>query len=152
MRIFDKKYIMITKDRYSKAFITMASSAIVSAYLFRNSKGNYAGISFIPFVLAGAYLANLFRQSAKLHMTNEQKNNLIIEYKGETDCGFKTIAVDKIDGIRINGKRYKFVNGSDMFLDKNNEPVGCGFGSFIMQTLGGGGFEPESIQNDKCWL
>ncbi|MFM7015023.1 MAG: hypothetical protein ACKOX3_01735 [Bacteroidota bacterium] len=142
---------MITKDRYSKAFITMASSAIVSAYLFRNSKGNYAGISFIPFVLAGAYLTYLFRQSAKLHLTNEQKNNLIIEYKGETDCGFRPIAVDKIDGIRINGKRYKFVNGSDMFLDEY-EPMACGFGSFIMQTLGGGGLEPKSIQNDKCWL
>ena len=117
MRIFDKKYIMITKDRYSKAFITMASSAIVSAYLFRNSKGNYAGISFIPFVLAGAYLANLFRQSAKLHMTNEQKNNLIIEYKGVTDCGFKTIAVDKIDGIRINNFSSKLLNVSKFLIE-----------------------------------
>lgn len=143
---------MITKDRYSKAFITMAGSAIVSAYLFRNSKENYAGISFIPFVLAGAYLIYLFRQSAKLHLTNEQKNNLIIEYKGKTDCGFKTIAVDKIDGIKINGKRYKFVNGSDEYLNKNNELMACGFGSFIMQMLGGGGLEPKSIQNDKSWL
>lgn len=143
---------MITKDCYSKVFITMAGSAIVSTYLFRNSKENYASISFIPFVLGGAYIAYLFRQLAKLHLTNEQKNNLIIEYKGETDSGFKTIAVDKIDGIRINGKRYKFVSGSDMFLDKNNEPIACGFGSLIMNTLGRGGLEPKSIQNDKCWL
>ena len=41
---------MFTKDRYSKTFLVMSGSALLSAYLYRNGKGNLAAAAFIPFI------------------------------------------------------------------------------------------------------
>jgi hypothetical protein len=37
-------------------------------------------------------------------------------------------------------------------MNEKDEVVTCGFGSSIMQFVGGGGPEPKSIQYDNCWL
>lgn len=141
---------MFTKDRYSKTFLVMSGSALLSAYLYRNGKGNLAAAAFIPFIFSSGYLAYLFSQPAKLHLSKEQKIRLNPEYKGENDCKFSRQEKTEVDGIKV--KRYKFVNGTDVCLNKKNEVVPCGFGSSIMQFVGGGGLEPKSIQSDNCWL
>ena len=143
---------MITKDRYSKTFLVMSGSALLSAYLYRNGKGNLAAAAFIPFIFSSGYLAYLFTQPAKLHLTKEQKKRIDPEYKGENDCKFSRFEKTEIDCIRVKGKRYKFVNGTDICMNENNEIVPCEFGSSIMQFVGGGGLEPKPIQSDNCWL
>jgi hypothetical protein len=85
-------------------------------------------------------------------LSNEQKKRLNPEYKGENDCKFSRLEKIEIDGIKVKGKRYKFVNGTDICLNEKEEVVPCGFGSSIMQCLGDGGPEPKSIQTDSCWL
>jgi hypothetical protein len=79
---------MFTKDRYSKTFLVMSGSVLLSAYLYRNGKGNLAAAAFIPFIFSSGYLAYLFTQPAKLHLSDEQKMQLNPEYKGENDCKF----------------------------------------------------------------
>lgn len=143
---------MFTKDRYSKTSLVMSGSALLSAYLYRNGKGNLAAAAFIPFIFSSGYLAYLFSQPAKLHLSEEQKIRLNTEYKGENDCKFSRQEKTEVDGIKVKGKRYKFVNGTDVCLNKKNEVVPCGFGSSIMQFVGGGGLKPKSIQSDNCWL
>ena len=143
---------MFTKDRYSKTFLVMSGSALLSAYLYRNGKGNLAAAAFIPFIFSSGYLAYLFSQPAKLHLSEEQKMRLNPEYKGENDCKFRRQEKTEVDGIKVKGKRYKFVNGTDVCLNEKDEVVPCGFGSSIMQFVGGGGLEPKSIQSDNCWL
>lgn len=143
---------MFTKDRYSKTSLVMSGSALLSAYLYRNGKGNLAAAAFIPFIFSSGYLAYLFSQPAKLHLSEEQKIRLNTEYKGENDCKFSRQEKTEVDGIKVKGKQYKFVNGTDVCLNKKNEVVPCGFGSSIMQFVGGGGLEPKSIQSDNCWL
>lgn len=130
----------------------MSGSALLSAYLYRNGKGNLAAAAFIPFIFSSGYLAYLFSQPAKLHLSEEQKIRLNTEYKGGNDCKFSRQEKTEVDGIKVKGKRYKFVNGTDVCLNKKNEVVPCGFGSSIMQFVGGGGLEPKSIQSDNCWL
>lgn len=143
---------MLTKDRYSKTFLVMSGSALLSAYLYRNGKENLAAAAFIPFIFSSGYLAYLFTQSAKLHLSDEQKMRLNPEYKGENDCTFSRQEKTEVDGIKVKGKRYKFVNGTDVCMNEKDEVVPCGFGSSIMQFVGGGGLEPKSIQYDNCWL
>ena len=143
---------MVTKDRYSKIFLVMSGSALLSAFFYKNGKGNIAAAAFIPFIFSSGYLAYLFTQPAKLHLSKEQKKRLNPEYKGENDCKFSRLEKIEIDGIKVNGKRYKFVNGTDICLNEKDEVVPCGLGSSIMQSLGGGGLEPKSIQTDNCWL
>ena len=143
---------MFIKDRYSKTFLVMSGSALLSAYLYRNGKGNLAAAAFIPFIFSSGYLAYLFTQPAKLHLSEEQKMRLNPEYKGESDCRFSRQEKTEVDGIKVKGKRYKFVNGTDVCLNEKDEVAPCGFGSSIMQFVGGDGLEPKSIQSDKCWL
>ena len=130
----------------------MSGSALLSALLYKNGKGNLAAAGFIPFILSSVYLAYLFTQSSKIHLSKEQKKRLNLEYKGERDCKFSRIEKIDIDGLRIKGKRYKLVNGTDIFLNEKDEVLPCGFGSSIMQSIGGGGLEPKSIKTDNCWL
>lgn len=130
----------------------MSGSALLSAYLYRNGKGNLASAAFIPFIFSSGYLAYLFTQPAKLHLSDEQKMRLNPEYKGENDCKFSRQVKTKVDGITVKGKRYKFVNGIDVCMNEKDEVVPCGFGSSIMQFVGGGGLEPKSIQSDNGWL
>ncbi len=143
---------MLIKDRYSTTFLVMSGSALLSAYLYRNGEGNLAAAAFIPFIFSSGYLAYLFTQSAKLHLSDEQKMRLNPEYKGENDCTFSRQEKTEVDGIKVKGKRYKFVNGTDVCMNEKDEVVPCGFGSSIMQFVGGGGLEPKSIQYDNCWL
>ena len=143
---------MFTKDRYSKTSLVMSGSALLSAYLYRNGKGNLAAAAFIPFIFSSGYLAYLFSQPAKLHLSEEQKIRLNTEYKGENDCKFSRQEKTEVDGIKVKGKRYKFVNGTDVCMNEKDEVVPCGFGTSIMQFVGGGGLEPKSIQSDNCWL
>ena len=143
---------MLTKDRYSKTFLVMLGSALLSAYLYRNGKGNLAAAVFIPFIFSSGYLAYLFTQPAILHLSDEQKMRLNHEYKGENDCKFSRQEKTEVDGIKVKGKRYKFVNGTDVCMNEKDEVVPCGFGSSIMQFVGDGGLEPKSIQYDNCWL
>ncbi len=143
---------MVTKDRYSKTFLVMSGSALLSAFFYKNGKGNLAAASFIPFIFSSGYLAYLFTQPAKLHLSKEQKKRLNPEYKGENDCKFSRLEKIEIDGIKVKGKRYKFVNGTDICLNEKDEVIPCGLGSSIMQSLGGGGLEVKSIQTDNCWL
>jgi len=136
---------MVTKDRYSKIFLVMSGSALLSAFFYKNEKGNIAAAAFIPFIFSSGYLAYLFTQPAKLHLSDEQKMRLNPEYKGENDCKFSRQEKTEVDGIKVKGKRYKFVNGTDVCMNEKDEVVPCGFGSSIMQFVGGGGLEPKSI-------
>ena len=46
---------MLTKDRYSKTFLVMLGSVLLSAYLYRNGKGNLAAAAIIPFIFSSGY-------------------------------------------------------------------------------------------------
>ena len=127
----------------------MSGSALLSAYLYRNGNGNLAAAAFIPFIFSSGYLAYLFTQSAKLHLNTEQKKRFDFEYKGESECKFSQFEKTETDGIKGKSKRYKFVNGTDICMNENDEIVPCGFGSSIMQFVGGGGLERKSIQSDN---
>ncbi len=140
---------MITKDRYSQAFLFLAASSALSIYLLRNNKESLA---ILPLFIGLIPFAYIFTQSAKLHLSDEQKNKLKAEYKGEDDCGFVNEYRTEVDGLRIKGKRYKFVNGTDICVNEQNEVIPCGIGSSIMQVIGGGGKEPSSIQKEACWI
>ena len=144
---------MITKDRYSQAFLSMSGSALLTAYFFRSGKNNLIPISGLFLVGSVVYTLYLMRKKspAILHLSEEQKKRLKAEYKGEDDCKFSTEYKSEVDGIKINGKRYKFVNGTDVCINEKDEVVPCGFGSSIMLFVGGGGKEPKSIQSDECW-
>ncbi|MCO5258669.1 MAG: hypothetical protein M9916_00820 [Crocinitomicaceae bacterium] len=71
--------------------------------------------------------------------------------KDESGCGFTGSNPTKIDGIKLNGKRFKVVNGADVYINNQGEIKPCGFGSALMLKIGNGGYEPKSIQNDECW-
>lgn len=90
--------------------------------------------------------------SAKIHLSDDQKSALDLEYKNENGCSFSKEYKNKIDGLKYNGKRYKASDGVDIFINHNNKIQPCGFGSAIIQGLSKAGYEPESIQNDSCWL
>jgi hypothetical protein len=85
-------------------------------------------------------------------LPDEQKMRLNLEHKGENDCKFSRQEKTEADGIKVKSKRYNFVNGTDVCMNEKDEVVTCGFGSSIMQFVGGGGLEPKSIQYDNCWL
>ncbi|MBN4049690.1 hypothetical protein JYT36_00520 [Bacteroidales bacterium AH-315-N07] len=143
---------MIQKDRYSKAFLIMSGSALLTMYFFRIGKNNLIPISGIILIGSLTYILYLMKKKpAILHFTKKQTKNLDIEYKGEDDCGFNKEYKSEIDGLRLKGKRYKYVNGTDVCITKENNIVPCGFGSRIMQFIGDGGKEPKSIQNKECW-
>ena len=139
---------MITKDRYSQAFLFLTIGIGASTYFLRNEKGYLAAASLL---IGIAPLAYLFTRPAKLHLSEDQKKQLKAEYKGEDDCKFSPEYKQEIDGIKITGKRYKFVNGTDVCVNEQNDVITCGIGSSIMQVIGGGGVEPQSIQADQCW-
>lgn len=139
---------MIKKDRYSHAFIIAIIGMVLFIVLFRMNKKPYGTIvgasSLIPFFL-------LTLKGARIHLTDAQREELDIEFKDEDDCGFTPVERKYIDGIRVDGVRYKFVDGTDAYIDSNNVARPCGFGSAIMQRLGGGGVEPPFIQENDCW-
>lgn len=139
---------MITKDRYSQAFLFLAVGFGVSALFLRADKGYAAATSGLLGVFPLLYLMT---RPTKLHLLEEEIKRLSPEFKGENDCKFSKTVTVKIDGIKVKGKRYKFVNGTDVCLNDKDEVVPCGFGSSIMQVVGGGGLEPKSIQSDECW-
>ncbi len=140
---------MLKKDRYSHAFIFLILGLIGAAYLFRNEKTNASILSILIGLIPMFYLMK--KGSARIHLTDAQKANLDIEYKDEDDCGFTRHEKKNIDGIRVNGVRYKFVDGTDGYIDRNNVARPCGFGSALMQKIGAGGKEPKSIQHNDCW-
>ncbi len=139
---------MLKKDRYSHAFIFLILGLIGAWYFIRDGKGSVAGMLLITAVLPLGYIMS---RSARIHLTDAQKANLDIEYKDEDDCGFTREVRKNIDGIRVNGVRYKFVDGTDGYIDRNNVARPCGFGSALMQKIGAGGKEPKSIQHNDCW-
>ncbi|HRI28151.1 MAG TPA: hypothetical protein PK239_14705 [Chitinophagales bacterium] len=159
---------MLLKDRYSVAFIFLFVGLILSLALFRLNNKLPAALCLI---MPTSYLAFLYFQKARLHLKEHQYNPIGIEppvakyikMKPETGCQFMGIEnIDKngtitgIDGIRIDwgenrGNRYKIVNGADVYLSDQQLFIPMGFGSALMQKIGNGGYEPKSIQNDKCW-
>jgi hypothetical protein len=139
---------MIQKDRYSQAFLFLAASSGLSVYCLRSNKEYLAAAFLLIGVIPLAYLVT---RPARLHLSEEDKNKLQPEYKGENDCGFSPSEVSELDGIKVNSKRYKFVNGTDICLNDKGQVVPCGIGSKIMQSIGGGGLEPKSIKSDNCW-
>ena len=138
---------MILKDRYSNAMIFLALSTGMSIHFLRTDKGYLSAISLLVGISPLLYLLT---RPAKIHLSDEQKINPDFQVKGENDCGFKSQVITKIDGIKINNKRFKAVNGTDVFIKDNSVKV-CGFGSALIQSVGGGGIEPKSIQSDVCW-
>ena len=137
------------KDRYSKSFVFFILCFFIFVFLLRNDKEKYA---IVPILIGLLPFAVLFNKSSNIHLSENQKNFGKIQYKGENDCGFAKKNKKNIDGIRYNGKRYKFVNGTDFYINKNDEVKPCGLGSALMQIIGGGGCEVKSIQNNDCWI
>lgn len=136
------------KDRYSHVFLTLFLGLSMYFLLTRTGDKQAAAIIIIlTMALSGVALAILALSGARLHATGDKE----IEYKGEDECGFSPRERVYLDGIRIKGDRYKFVNGVDICLDGTGRPRPCGPGSALMQTVGGGGHEPKSIQGDSCW-
>lgn len=129
----------------------MLLSSVSSGLLLKNEKPNLAAIALIPFLMSTAYIIYLLTHTSNLHLLAEQIKNLNADYKGENDTKFSPDYKKESEGIRLNGKRYKFVNGTDICLNDKNEIVPCGFGSSIIQCMGGGGLEPKSIQEDEKW-
>ena len=129
---------MFTKDRYLKTFLVMTCSVFLTAYLYRNGNESLASAAFIPFIFSSSYLSYLFTQPAKLHLSAEQKMNLDSKYTIEEDCKISRREKTTIVRIKVNGKRYKFCNGTDAWLNEKGEIVPCGLGSSIMQIVGGG--------------
>jgi hypothetical protein len=141
---------MVTIDRYSKTLIVMSGGALLSAFFYKNGEGNLAAAFTIH---AFKWLFSLFIYSTcKITFVKSAKKRLNPEYKGENDCKFSRHYKIGIDGIKVKGKRYKLVNGTNICLNEKDEIVPCGLGSSIMPSLGGGGLEPKSVQTDECWL
>jgi hypothetical protein len=138
---------MITKDRYSKAIIIFVAGFILAMIFLKKDKGLLAFASVFTAILPLAW--NMTRP-ARIHITPDQVNRLKPEFKGETECGFTHEPKTKVDGIRMNGTRYKFVNGTDVCIDRRDHVKPCGFGSAFMLGISGMK-EPQAIQNDPCW-
>lgn len=135
---------MFKKDRYSHAIIMAVALVAIAFILFSNGKNKVAGaigmlggiVLFVPIFLSG------------------RLNGLIPDettIKNENGCCFTGTNPNKIDGIKHNGKRFKVVNGSDVYINNQGKIKPCGFGSAFMLKIGKGGYEPKSIQNDECW-
>jgi hypothetical protein len=139
---------MIRKDRYSIAFIIFFISILVIIIFMKSGYFKSAAIATIAGIIP--FIVSLL-SSAKIHLTDDQKNKLDIEYKGENDCVFTQNFLKKIDGIKLNGKRYKFPNGTDIYINDKNEVKPCGFGSKLVLSSKKFGIEPSVIQNDPCW-
>lgn len=136
----------ITKDRYTHVGLLFTTSAVITYKGLKNSdKSIYILIACIVALVAFLYLYYLTTSASKLH--NEIDD---IQIKTENGCGFTSEQSKEIDGVKINGIRYKAVNGTDVYI-KNNEMLPCGPGSYLMQKLRKGGKEPKEIQNDECW-
>lgn len=159
---------MFTKDRYSNAFTLLSTGFVLSLVMFKFKTKIPAAIALLIGIIGMFYLLYLYFQKARLHLNPNQISATgvvqpivnVIEVKTETGCKFsldKQISnngtLTNIDGIRIGatGKRYKAVNGVDIYLANNNLFYPIGFGSAIMQAIGQGGYEPPAIQNDTCW-
>lgn len=159
----NKPPAMLTKDRYSHAFIILIIGFTLALFFLKKDKGIPAAITFVASTF---YTAYLFTQPGRLHLTNQQKESYTlqtapgkqylyktagIKLKAENDCGFSLLVQNHIDGIQTNNTRYKVVNGTDIYLTPTLQPKPAGFGSAIMQKLAGGGTEPPEIQTDPCW-
>lgn len=157
---------MIKNDRYTLALLVSVIGLILFIYLQRKEQPRAAGLSLL---IGPVYLAWLGTRSGRIHLTDDQKRKIIagglppgtatlvpvqpfIQFKSETGCGFEKVLMKDVDGLLINGSRYKVPNGCDVYLDDNLHLRPCGPGSALMIPFLGGGYEPNSIQNDKCWV
>jgi amino acid permease len=139
------------KDRYSQAIILFVIVFIFFALDMKFKNRNLTFVGATIGINAFIYLIIIRYSSARIHLTDKQKKDLPLQYKGETDCGFTTEYKSKIDGIKLNEKRYKAVNGTDIYISKENKIKACGPGSALIQYLAGAGTEPAEIQKDDCW-
>lgn len=135
---------MLRKDRYSHAIIMAVVLVAIALFLF--SKEKHKGFTTL-LLLAPVYLAVVATRSGRLNGTIPED----IQLKDEDGCGFTGHNPKKIDGLKHKGKRYKIVNGADVYVNDQGEIKPCGFGSAIMQKIGKGGYEPEVMQNNECW-
>jgi hypothetical protein len=136
------------KDRYTWAFLFLFTTIVLSVYAIRNERESAASALLSCGILPLLYL---FTRGARVHLSENQMNHHQPEYKGELDCGFSPHPAKHLDGIKINGLRYKLVNGTDSVLSASGSVVPAGPGSAFMQWIGAGGAEPKSIQNNPCW-
>lgn len=134
---------MVFRDRYTRLFVLIGLSSAATIYLFKQSKNEYIplpGLVLSISVLILMYM--MWKGSARIHL---YENHSGIDYKGEHDCGFNPTPTEALDGIRLRGRRYKLVNGSDVYINSADEIKPCGPGTALMQWIGGGGPEPQSI-------
>lgn len=138
---------MFKKDRYSHAIIIAVVFIVIGLFFFSKGKNKIGNVSGTIGLIGVAYFFSLFLASGRVNGSIPKEADL----KDEKGCGFNSNNPKRIDGIQYDGKRYKVVNGADVYFDKNNTLQPCGFGSAFMQKLGRGGLEPKSIQSDPCW-
>ena len=144
----------LQKDRYSIAFISGLLFFGMALYSYK--KDNISAIILFGILTILPIIVLMAKSSAHIHLTEEQKKNLDIQYKDENDekdpakCRWKEEYIKNTDGIKLNGVRYKFKNGTDFYI-KSGRVKPCGPGTAFMNYFAGGGREPEAIQNDPCW-
>lgn len=105
-------------------------------------------------------LFQTLRGSGRVHISesaikSHSEGSLDVELKGEEGSfeaakHLKTI-ISNLDGIKVNDRRYKIVDGADVVMTENGEIIPAGPGSAFMQWVGKGGHEPESIQEVPEW-
>ncbi len=145
----------VHKDRYTHAIIASVVLFIVftilAIHFFGQQKKNKFLLSALCAILPMFYPIYLaYKFSGRVHYDDENEIKGF-EFKGENDCGFSPVPKKKVDGIKTpDGKRYKVVNGSDVYI-KQGKIIPCGPGSAFMQCVGKGGYEPDNIQNNDCW-
>lgn len=150
-----------TKDRYSY-ILTLYLVLFVAVLIWAHYRPKGVPGMHIALIAFGAITAYAFRvatRGGRYHwegsnpMLLDGLSGLDIEYKSESGCGFtpETPESREIDGLRIDNRRYKAVNGTDVVIMNNGEVVPAGLGSSLMQRIMGGGWEPRSIQGDECW-
>lgn len=140
---------MFTKDKYSVGLIHLFICIII-LIIFLYSK-NVKGVAASFIIGVSPLVLFMLLGRSRLHLSKNQLDNPDIEYKTEKRSGFSKIYSKNLDGVRLNNKRYKMVDGVDIFMNDKKEFKPVGFGSALMQTIFGGGYEPESIQNDPKW-
>lgn len=126
---------MLKKDRYSHAIIMAVVLVAIAFFLFSKGKERSSTITFSIGMLPLIYFVLLTSKSGRLNGTFSED----VQLKDENGCGFTGQNPNKIDGLKHNGKRYKVVNGADVYLNDQGEIKPCGFGSALMQKIGKGG-------------
>lgn len=127
---------MLFKDRYSFTIALSLVLIFLSVYLMQI---NYEKLSIISITTGCFAFIYLMSRPGKLHISSNLSDNSL--FNGVDDCKFSDKSTNKVDDLKINGKRFRVVSGADVYINESGEIKNCGPGSSLMQIVFKGGFD-----------